>query len=222
MTNPELFYETFDITKPDEVKAAYLFAQENNIKYYRAISKANHGIYGWDARKGQYIMLDTALKTSPNSVEQVEGAYWFVNSNYIVPATNAQEAQEVNASASPASPILTKVELASETTADVAPETPYIIDYKTLYERLVAKHVETKKKLDDMNYTKEMFESARASLTKKAADYDTLKASYLKAREAQHKTYEKVEEVEEAIKELSETLEELKDDVNSIKFLNLE
>ena len=225
MNNP-MYYEVTDISTPAEVHAAYKHSVENNVKYYRAISKANHMIYGWDTRKGQYIMLDSALKNIPESVEKVGDAYWFINDKYselpvmedvIANAAHAVAAAPVaetaptpaQATATATAPAPAKTALADED------ETPYVVDYKVLYERMLPKFKEYKKKADESETAMALFSSVRESLSKKTEEYNALKSNYLKVRDAQVKTLAAIDEIEE-------TIEELKDEINSVKFLNLE
>lgn len=106
-------YEVKNIGNASEIREVYRHAKDNNIKYYRAVSKTNQ-IYGWNEQANNFVKAQA-------------GQDWFENPHY-------QERIEVKTD------ILEEVEeVANEMVEEVKVEETVVeqvekVDYKALYE----------------------------------------------------------------------------------------
>lgn len=74
-------YEKSPVSNMNEIKSAYNYAVEHNIKYYRTVSKT--GIfYGWDPNTNHHVRAQN-------------GQEWFVNPEYKEPAEEVEPEEEI-------------------------------------------------------------------------------------------------------------------------------
>lgn len=130
-------YEVKGVSNASEIRDVYKYAKDNNVKYYRAVSKTNQ-IYGWNE--------------NTNNFEKAQaGQKWFENPHYQAPSVEEpiEEAE-----------ILEELkEVANEMVEEVkAEETVKEVDYKALYEEKCAEleevKIEKQKALDVVDYYK--------------------------------------------------------------------
>ena len=118
------YYEVKDVSESKEIKAAFDYAVENNIQYYRAISKTN-AIYGWDCKA-------TIGKPNGQHIKALPEQEWFENPYYQEPEEVIEEAvEEIN-------------DVIDETIENVE-EVTEKIDYEALYKEKCAEFDSLKK-----------------------------------------------------------------------------
>lgn len=99
-------YEVENIVTAAEVEAAYKHAVDENIKFYRGVSRSKH-FYGWDARERKLIK-------DGEGGEIIDGEIWYINDKYIEPVEEEVEEIPVEAIEEPTTEIPEEIDISLE------------------------------------------------------------------------------------------------------------
>lgn len=147
-------YEVKGVSNASEIRDIYKYAKDNNVKYYRAVSKTNQ-IYGWN-------------ENTNNFVKAQAGQEWFENPHYQAPSVEEpiEEKAEILEELEEVANEMVEEVKAEEVVAENA--TTEEIDYKALYEEKCAELEEVKmekqKALDAVEYYKQENEELKDGL----------------------------------------------------------
>lgn len=160
-------YEVTNVSETSEIKKAYEEAVAQNSKYYRAVSKSG-AIYGWNT---EAINPKTGMKGY--YIKAVAGQEWFENDKYVEPIvekTNeeiideavealnetVEETKETvvepenaptNEETEKVEEVINKVDMEETTATNEQNSVVEEIDYKALYETMVAEKSEVEARL---------------------------------------------------------------------------